>query len=94
MILLKNLGFRDSFLCYFIIIYFMKQNLTGMENIMKTISELMTDEFKKALQNVDIQKNTQILLYLTDLTYANSSAMARWQQLRLIKKLHLLLQMR
>ena len=26
----------------------MKQNLTGMENIMKTIIELMTDEFKKA----------------------------------------------
>ena len=26
---------------------------------------------------MDIQKNTQELLYLTDLTYANSSAMAR-----------------
>ena len=49
MILLKKyLGSAGFFSCYFIIIHFMKQNLTGMENIMKTIIELMTDEFKKA----------------------------------------------
>ena len=56
---------------------------------MKTIIELMTDEFKKAFAECGYSEE-----YLTDLTYANSSAMARWQQLRLIKKLHLLLQMR
>ena len=45
----------------------MKQNLTGMENIMKTIIELMTDEFKKASYIALITLTKEILETCIDL---------------------------
>lgn len=93
MILLKNLGFQDSFLVT-IIIYFMKQNLTGMENIMKTIIELMTDEFKKAFAECGYSEE------YARITISNRPDLCEFQcngamaAAKTYKKLHLLLQMR
>ena len=61
---------------------------------MKTIIELMTDEFKKAFAECGYSEEYARITISNRPDLCEFSAMARWQQLRLIKKLHLLLQMR
>lgn len=67
----------------------MKQNLTGMENIMKTIIELMTDEFKKAFAECGYSEEYARITISNRPDLCEFQCNARWQQLRLIKKLHL-----